>query len=407
MNRYEPLISILVPCYNNQKYIYALLESVFAQTYRNIEVLIGDDGSEQFDARSLVSWITAHSHEGMHVAVFESEVNRGTVANFEHLQEKARGEWLFHIAADDVLYDKTVMQCFVDRLNALMQQGKKPEVIMAQLEMWNQELTQKMGNFISAKNVRLLESGSPKEIFAESCQHCWLPPQFLYHRSVLDKVGKLSEQYRLIEDWPMALRLSHQGVRFEYMNEVPSAKHRHGGISHGNSVNSKRVFLQYYKELIEVFYHEVQPYPDMISEQVYREVHIRALDRINALRSIYIPEYKQLMEKTDDRVSNEGQEHVKEIQDIGIKELVKQLLSAVKARIKSPLKQFSRFRLIVPFAMVSALCMAGWASMGQHGSWTLDVLRMLLLLGGLGCGMVASFGAALKVYLLRKYGAQR
>lgn len=40
----NPLISIIVPIYNVEKYIRTCIESILAQTYRNVEVIIVNDG---------------------------------------------------------------------------------------------------------------------------------------------------------------------------------------------------------------------------------------------------------------------------------------------------------------------------------------------------------------------------
>lgn len=41
----QPLISIIVPCYNVEQYLPKCIESILAQTYRNLEILLVDDGS--------------------------------------------------------------------------------------------------------------------------------------------------------------------------------------------------------------------------------------------------------------------------------------------------------------------------------------------------------------------------
>ena len=51
-----PKVSVLIPCYNAEKYVGETLESVFRQTWPNIEVIVVDDGSTDSSARVIRSF---------------------------------------------------------------------------------------------------------------------------------------------------------------------------------------------------------------------------------------------------------------------------------------------------------------------------------------------------------------
>lgn len=294
MHAYEPLISILIPCYNNQQFIYELLESVFIQTYHHIEILIGDDGSADFDSAQLEDWINKHQPEWLkRVSIYENEMNVGTVANIQNLQNNSVGEYLLNIAADDALYNAEVLEGFVRRINEIRNNGETASVIMAQLEMWNHTLDEKLEDFLSDEVIDTIKHGTSRDLFAKDSASCCLTAQYLYNRNILDKVGDLTSKYRLIEDWPTMLRLLRQDVKLHYMDNPPVAKHRDGGISHGHTLHSRYVYFQFYKEVIECYFNEVEPYEDLFTSDEKRLIREGARSRICSFRENCVRELEE------------------------------------------------------------------------------------------------------------------
>lgn len=58
------LVSLLTPCYNMEKYIFRLLDSVLSQTYPTVEMIIIDDGSSDKSADIIKSYIPKFSERG-------------------------------------------------------------------------------------------------------------------------------------------------------------------------------------------------------------------------------------------------------------------------------------------------------------------------------------------------------
>ena len=92
------LVSILIPCFNAERWIEQAIESALAQTWPEKEVVVVDDGSTDhsldiikgFDGR--IRW--------------ETGPNRGSNATRNRLLELARGDWLQYLDADDYLLPK-------------------------------------------------------------------------------------------------------------------------------------------------------------------------------------------------------------------------------------------------------------------------------------------------------------
>jgi len=93
-----PRVSVIIPVFNAGAYLAEALASVAAQTYRDYEVVVVDDGST--DARTLAILERARSEPGLTVIRTE---NRGPAAARNLAIERARGTYVLPLDADDYL----------------------------------------------------------------------------------------------------------------------------------------------------------------------------------------------------------------------------------------------------------------------------------------------------------------
>ena len=356
----NPLISVLVVSYNNQQFIYECLRSIFSQTYPTIEVLIGDDCSTDFDAETLINWINGNRTSNIvKIAVFHSEENRGTVANLEKLQEKSSGAYLFNIAADDVLYDEHVLENLYARA---MEIGEPAEVIVAETEMWDHELKKLIGHFMTPDAIYRIENYTPMQLFAICAYNIILPASYLYRRTVLERVGKLSDKYRLVEDVPTHLRLLAQGVRPYYMGISPSIKHRDGGISHGNSRQSSLIFLMYCNDIINLYTYEIEPYMHLIPESDQNRIRTKYEDECRAYYKIRVPAYynarkNDLENAFKDLKDAEQAKKLPPTQENSVQEVAEMVKSYRKREaIKKAAFVLSRKKTVISAVLMALLC---------------------------------------------------
>jgi glycosyltransferase involved in cell wall biosynthesis len=98
----EPLVSVLVPLYNHEKYIEACLASVLNETYRNLELIILDDGSKDRSFALAAAWIEANQGRFTRVKAW-TQPNAGICKTVNRLLEQAQGPYITFLASDDAL----------------------------------------------------------------------------------------------------------------------------------------------------------------------------------------------------------------------------------------------------------------------------------------------------------------
>lgn len=97
----NPLVSIIVPFLNTQKYIQESIESILAQNYRNWELFLIDDGST--DGSTEIAQQYARKYpERIHYLEHEGHQNRGASASRNLGLSSAKGQYIAFLDADDV-----------------------------------------------------------------------------------------------------------------------------------------------------------------------------------------------------------------------------------------------------------------------------------------------------------------
>jgi glycosyltransferase involved in cell wall biosynthesis len=99
----SPKVSILIPCYNAERWIAQAIQSALGQTYPHKEVIVIDDGSSDRSLDIIQSFGDA--------IVWATQTNQGGNVTRNHLLELSDGEWLQYLDADDyLLLDKIEKQ---------------------------------------------------------------------------------------------------------------------------------------------------------------------------------------------------------------------------------------------------------------------------------------------------------
>jgi len=124
----EPLVSVIIPAYNSEKYVLEAIESVLFQTYRNLEVIVVDDKSTD----NTLSIISSIKDERLHL--YRNECNRGIAYTTNRAVSLSRGEYIALMDDDDIsMPDRLKIQ--VD----FLEKNREIDIIGGMAEIIDQE----------------------------------------------------------------------------------------------------------------------------------------------------------------------------------------------------------------------------------------------------------------------------
>jgi glycosyltransferase involved in cell wall biosynthesis len=103
----QPLVTIAIPTFQAETHIAQALNSALSQTYKNIEIVISDNGSTD-RTLEIVRKITANNSR---IRVFSHPTNQGPTFNFTFAFKEARGDFFFWLGDDDWIDSNYVEVC--------------------------------------------------------------------------------------------------------------------------------------------------------------------------------------------------------------------------------------------------------------------------------------------------------
>lgn len=100
----QPLVSIVTPCYNGETYLTPFLDSLLAQTYKNVELIFIDDASTDKTAEILEAYKPRLEKKGWKVIYYKRAENGGVAKAINDGLTRFTGKYLAWPDSDDILY---------------------------------------------------------------------------------------------------------------------------------------------------------------------------------------------------------------------------------------------------------------------------------------------------------------
>lgn len=222
-----PLISIIMTCYNEEKYIKTAINSILDQRYSPIELIIVDDGSSDATPNIIQSWA---EHDDRIIPIFLKK-NQGTWTAKNYALEKASGEYVIMHDADDwshpdklklmqeVFEKKPGVQCVSSRLIRISEQSGEPfSREISGFVRWDpssllfrRDFVQQHGNYPNILGADCEMAARHELIFGRTAHFCLpLPLSVALARqsSLSSRFRGANDGNRRVQDWEK-WRLSH------------------------------------------------------------------------------------------------------------------------------------------------------------------------------------------------------
>lgn len=262
-------------CYRNFKYVYQTINSIFRQDYSNIELIISDDGSSNFPQDEIRSYVKKHCPPNITSwRINHNTTNVGTVKHLNIVAHMAQGEYFMSVSADDLIDHSEVVSTYVAHLH----ENDKADILMAQTAMYDEKM-KKIQYYFVQPHIRqiLLHDQESNTLFNEIAEHPYLPSvSTFFSKRFFEKYGYFDENYFLVEDWSLHLRIARKHIPICYVDFV-SIRHRSGGVSHGNTLGTSETYKRYLNDLQQTYDREIKPYLSLLSPEVRERVQYQHL----------------------------------------------------------------------------------------------------------------------------------
>lgn len=205
----KPLVSIILPTYNGEKYILEAIRSCLRQTYKNIELIIVDDGSTDRSAKII------RSFRDSRIMVIEKKSNEGLPKALNSGFEIARGEYLTWISDDNLFHPKAL-----EKLLKFLK-AKKTDFVFSAYYACSSNL--KIKKIVQLSGLLSLKNDNP------------IGPSFLYTQKIKKVIGEYNPEAEFVEDYDYWIRISKKFPIY-YLN-LPLYFYR----KHKNNLSSKKI----------------------------------------------------------------------------------------------------------------------------------------------------------------------
>jgi alpha-1,3-rhamnosyltransferase len=220
MKNSHPLITVIIPSFNHEKYIKEAIQSIINQTYNNLELIIIDDGSQDKSIER-VNELKEICEKRFAKFIFIAKKNEGIIKTLNNSFRYANGEYILMIASDDRAKENTIKTLYeflsqnsdyalaVGDNHIIDQEGQKCYWDSNRNNVYNEEDStyKTFGDFLKRNRKDVDFNSEQFGSYKSLLKGNYIPNGFLIKKSVIDQIGGYSEN-ALLEDLYLVMQIS-------------------------------------------------------------------------------------------------------------------------------------------------------------------------------------------------------
>ena len=239
----QPIVSVVIPAYNNENTIEATIRSIMEQSYKNLEIVVIDDNSKD----NTLQILETLQKQDERIKIFHNDINLGMTGNWNRCLKEAEGEFVKLVCADDLLDKEEIAK----ETEAML---LNPSVNLVESDTRLIDIYgKKTGAFKRYPKAGVVDGKKVAKTSLIWNNFFGAPVNNLIRKSILEKTGYFDEKFTYILDFDMWVKIACTGDVY-IIHELLNSFRIRNDSNTGNLIgNNREVYVKEHERLVEKY----------------------------------------------------------------------------------------------------------------------------------------------------------